>query len=140
MGFEKAFVTKKLTEIDKYLKELEDLLACSDKQIKSDSGKLHIAERLLQLIVDTIIDINTYFIRELNLPISEDYQSTFFTLAERGILPKNFAEKMAPIVGLRNRIVHRYESVDTHLFLSLLRSNVKDFTKYIVFIFRQLKK
>lgn len=139
MTFQKIFVFKKMEEIDGYLKELEESLKFSDKEILADSGRLHIAERLLQLIVDAMIDINQHFIRELNLTLSEDFQSTFYTLGENNILPLNFTQKIAPVVGLRNRIVHRYEELDKTLFITSLRKNYADFKLYLKYINDYLK-
>jgi len=140
MTFEKAFVLKKIEEIIGYLNETEDLLKFSDKEILSDSGKTHIAERLLQLIVDEMIDINQHFIKELNLKVSEDFQGTFYILGENKILPIDFAQKIAPVVGLRNRVVHRYETLDIRLFISIFRKNLDDFKIYIKIINDYLKK
>ena len=139
MVFEKAFVYQKLEEISGYLEELKDLLKFSDKKIIADSGKLRIAERLLQLIVDIMIDINQHFIRELKLKISEDFQGTFYILGNNNILPRDFAQKIAPVVGLRNRIVHRYDTVDKPLFIKTLRKNYSDFETYIRLINKYLK-
>ena len=72
MTFQKTFIYQKLEEVSDYLKELKEFFKFSDKDILADSGKLHIAERLLQLIVDIMIDINQHFIRELDFKISED--------------------------------------------------------------------
>lgn len=130
MTFERAFIAKKLSELDGYIGELTTFLEENDDLLLKDSGKIHIAERLLQLIIDTMIDINQHYIRELNFSPSEDFQSTFLTLAEHGMLPKEFARSLAPVVGLRNRIVHRYDTLDKPLFLSLLRKNLQDFSHY----------
>ena len=78
MTFEKAFVFQKLEGISNYLAEIRDLLKFSDKQILNDYLKLRSLERLLQLVVDEMIDINQHFIGELNLKISEDLQGTFY--------------------------------------------------------------
>lgn len=139
MTFEKIFVTEKLEEISKYLKETKELFRFSDKDILSDSGKTHIAERLFQLIVDTILDVNYHFIRELDLKISEDLQGTFYTLRDNQILSEEFANKVAPVVGLRNRIVHRYDSLDKKLFIETFRKNCSDFEMYINLIVNYLK-
>lgn len=139
MTFQEIFVFKKMEEMDGYLKELEESLKFSDKEILSDSGRLHVAERLLQLIVDAAIDINQHFIRELNLTPVEDFQSTFYTLGENNILPADFTQKIAPVVGLRNRIVHRYEKLDKTLFITSLRKNYTDFKFYIKYINDYLK-
>lgn len=131
MTFEKTFVKQKLDQSFGYLAEIEDLFKFPDKEIKKDSMKLHTAERLLQLIVDEIIDINQHFIKELDLKIPEDFQSTFYILGENKILPQKFAQKMAPVVGMRNRIVHRYEELDKNLFIEKFRKNISDFKIYI---------
>lgn len=139
MTFQKIFVFEKMEEINGYLKETEELLKFSDEEILADSGRLHIAERLLQLIVDATIDINQHFIRELNLKLSEDFQSTFYTLGENNILPSDFAQKIAPVAGLRNRIVHRYEKLDKTMFIASLRKNYEDFKFYLKYINDYLK-
>ena len=140
MTFQRAFVTKKLEQISGYLKEIENLLESSDKEILVDSGKLHIAERLLQLTVDTMIDINQHLIGELNLKVSDDLQGTFYILGENKILPDDFTQKIAPVVGLRNRIVHRYEELDKELFIRTFRKDFSDFEEYLKLINQYLEK
>ena len=140
MTFQKAFVLQKLDEANGYLKEMEDFFKSSDTEILADSGKLHIAERLLQLLVDTILDINQHFIKELNLKISEDFQGTFYILGDNKILPADFAQKIAPVVGLRNRIVHRYDTLNKEMFISAFRKNYPDFKNYIQFINQYLNR
>ncbi|OGZ37257.1 MAG: hypothetical protein A3I88_01795 [Candidatus Portnoybacteria bacterium RIFCSPLOWO2_12_FULL_39_9] len=139
MTFQKAFIFQKIEGILGYLKETEELFKFSDKEILADSGKLHIAERLLQLIVDAIIDINQHLIKELDLKVSEDFQGTFYILSENNILPTDFTAKIAPVVGLRNRIIHQYEKIDKPLFIATFRKNYPDFKKYLKFINNHLK-
>ena len=40
--------------------------------------------------------------------------------SQNKVLPKDFAKRIAPIVDLRNRLVHRYEKIDKNLFLKML--------------------
>jgi len=140
MSFDKQFVFDKIEDIQGYLKELKELLTSSDNTILNDSGKVHIAERLLQLIVDTMLDINQHFIQELNFKPTEDFQSTFYTLGENKIIPAKFAEKIAPVVGLRNRIVHRYDTINKKLFIATLRKEYTDFEKYLKYVEKYLRK
>ncbi len=60
--------------------------------------------------------------------------------AENKILPQDFAKKIAPVVGLRNRLVHRYEKIDSDLMLQSIRKNKGDFKEYIKYIFHFLEK
>ena len=141
MTFSTVFVSQKLQTIEDYRKELAELLKkTSDKEFFSSAEKMHVAERLLQLIVDGMIDINQHFIRELKLKISEDLQGTFSIMGLNGILPKNFAEKIAPVVGVRNILVHQYEKLDKEIFIKNLRRHFSDFEKYRRHILACLKK
>lgn len=140
MVFQKMFVMQKIEEIMKNLDEINDLFKFSDVEILKDSFKYHTAERLLQLIVDLALDINYHFIKELNLEVSDDLQGTFYVLGENGVLPKDFSKQIAPVVGLRNRIVHRYESLDKGLFIKSFRKNYADFEAYIKFINERINK
>ena len=102
--------------------------------ILQDNFKYHTAERVFQLVVDTIIDINIHIIKEDITAAPDDFQSTFNILADHDILPRDFAEKIAPAVGLRNRVVHRYESLQRKTFIELLKENFSDFEKYLSLI------
>lgn len=56
---DKKFVETKLSYIQAYCEEFENVLAFADREIKRDFLKLRALERILQLIVDEIIDINS---------------------------------------------------------------------------------
>lgn len=116
--------------ITEYTKELEELLRFSDREIFGDHTKLHSIERLVQLIVDLMLDINQHFLRELNLKIPDELRGTFIILGENGILWQEFAEKIAPLTGIRNILVHQYEKIDKELFMRNLRKNFADFQEY----------
>ena len=134
MTFEKPFVIEKLNYMDDYIKEMESFLKSSDIEILKDMRTLRALERDFQLVVDAMTDINQHFIRELNLPLPDDFQSAFYILGKNGILPKDFSDKIAPIVGLRNKVVHRYETVSNEQFLEDLRNNFSDFKTYEKYI------
>ncbi|MCK6462618.1 MAG: DUF86 domain-containing protein [Candidatus Pacebacteria bacterium] len=133
--FDKELVEKKINQIIEYLEELDPIVTkMSDEEIRKDYFKYHTAERLLQLIVDTIVDINIHLIKENKLTVPDDLQSTFVTLADNNLLPKDFAAKIAPVVGLRNRIVHRYDTLNKQAFIEKLKINFVDFKEYIIYV------
>lgn len=136
----KNLVKEKIELIKEYFQEMEDIIKLSDKEILKDVLKHRALERNFQLIVDEIIDINLHFIRELDLKSPDDFQNTFMTLAENSIFPQEFAEKIAPVVGLRNIIVHRYEKLDRKTFVRQVKKEYKDFVEYLNVINQYLKK
>lgn len=132
---------KKLQLLVEYLDELQPIAkTMSLDDILQDNFKYHTAERVFQLVVDTIIDINIHIIKESIVASPDDLQSTFSTLAEHDVLPRNFADKIAPTVGLRNRIVHRYESLQRKTFIELLKENFSDFEGYLSLIQAYVEK
>ena len=130
----KDLIAKKLALIDEYIGELEPLVAHGEQELRKDKLKYHTAERMFQLIVDAMIDINTHIIRQQMLGTPDDLQSTFTLLGDTGVLPKEFAGKIAPMVGLRNAVVHRYETISKERFLHELVHNFSDFKTYAIAI------
>jgi len=137
---DRQFLEKRLADILKYRDELEPVFEFSDQEIKKDNLKLRTVERLIQLIADEMVDVNGYLIKKLNLPVPDDFQSTFRILGEARILKNEFAEQLAPVVGLRNRLVHRYEDIDLNLLLKMARKGRSDFKVYAKYISEFLSK
>src|SRR3989344_360560 len=137
--FDKELVEKKISQIVEYLDELNPIVNdIPESEVIKDYFKYHTAERLFQLIVDTMLDINIHFIKENNFVVPDDMQSTFIILGDNNALPKDFALKIAPIVGLRNRIVHRYDTLNKKTFIEILKKNFNDFKEYLVLIKKSL--
>jgi uncharacterized protein YutE (UPF0331/DUF86 family) len=135
----RTFVETKLSYIQTYYEELEGILGYSDQEITGNILRLRALERIIQLIVDEMTDINSHIIRYAQLGVPEDFQSTFLVLAERNILPEEFARRLAPVVGLRNRLVHRYEKIDLEILLNMIRKNKEDFKEYVGHILKYLR-
>lgn len=136
----KLAIKRKFETISQYINEVQKVLEFSDKEIKKDFTKLRTLERNFQLIVDTIVGINLHIIARKNLESPDDYQGTFEILASNDILPNDFAFRIAPAVGLRNALVHKYENVDLLLSVRTLRKEKEDFKKYIILINEYIKK
>ena len=137
---DRLLLRKKMELLSEHIRKLEPLiLGFSVEDIKGDDLKRPAVERYFQLAVDSMIDINVHIIREGNLGAPDDLQSTFVTLGEFTVLEETFARKIAPIVGARNMIVHRYEKLDLDIFLNNLKKNFSDFKNYMIQIDEFLK-
>lgn len=127
---DKEFIRQKIKIAEDYLQEIKEFLRASDEIIYSDLKNRYSLERVFLLLVEELIDINNYFIKALNLKPIDDLKSSFLALGEANILPKDFALKISPLVGVRNILVHQYEKLDFSLFLKNLRGNLNDFEEY----------
>ena len=130
----KNLIKTKIRSIQEYLVEIEPILSLPKEQVVSNIEKFRALERNFQLIVDAMLDINIHLIRELELGSPNDLKSTFIILSEGKIIPSDFAQKISPIVGLRNILVHGYEKVDRGLFVDSFQKNRQDFDKYLLLI------
>ena len=137
---DKILIKNKIEDAQKYLEELHEILKFESREIIEDNLKLHSVERLFQLIVDVSIDINTSIISGLKFSVPDDYQSTFITLGENKILSMDFALKIAPSVGLRNLIVHKYGKVDIKRMIDDVKNELSDYIEYLKFIDQFLNK
>jgi len=139
---QKEVMTTRLKDIKNYLSEMETIFesAKDEREIVQSFTTLRALERDFQLIVDTMIDINTHIISREGLRVTDDFQSTFEVLGENKILPLHFALRIAPVVGLRNMIVHKYGKVDQKKFVNELRKGFQDFEKYIQYLQKWMKR
>ena len=128
---DKETVRTKLIRISEYLDELMPFLAHDNQTLKTSKEKLRNVERIFQLIVDESCDINAHIIAERGYELPEDYRGSFVILGQKNVLPLPFAEKISDSVGLRNRIVHRYEKMDIDRMLNDIKQNIGDYTEYI---------
>ena len=87
-----------------------------------------------------MIDINVHILQEGRFGTVDDLQSTFKLLGDSKVIDGTFADKIAPIVGARNMIVHRYEKLDMNIFLNNLKNNFSDFKTYLMQIDNYLKQ
>ncbi len=123
-----------------YYEELKPFLREESRIIIEEKSKLRNVERIFQLIVDTAIDINTHIIAESDFHVPDDYQSTFTILGEHKIIPMEFAMKIAPSVGLRNMIVHKYGRVDIKKMVDDVKANIDQYEEYLSYINDFLEK
>lgn len=129
-----ALIKKKISLIGTYLSEIEPALQQATAEIVSNTLLLRGIERNFQLIVDAMIDINTHIIAANRLKSPLGAQETFSVLAETGILSNDLVERIAPVVGLRNKAVHEYEGITPGKFIEDLRKEKDQFKEYSVFI------
>lgn len=84
-------VGRKLARMQEYLGELAELTTCSFQDYRSDYKVRHAAERLIELVVEAAIDINTLVVSELRKRPPTDYYSSFIEMGELQVLPAKLA-------------------------------------------------
>lgn len=131
MAIDKKLVFRKINLIIRDLQRLKpiSLLSWPEYQKKFDYEAL--TERYLERIIGRMIDINFHIIIESGHPSPEDYFSSFRMLGELGIMPRDAAERLAPLAGLRNRLAHEYDSIDERKIYNKLKNILKGSPAYL---------
>ncbi|NMB24028.1 MAG: DUF86 domain-containing protein [Firmicutes bacterium] len=60
-------------------------------------------------------------------------------LGQQGIIPQSFAERIAPMAGFRNLLVHEYLQINFHQTYDILRNRLEDFRTFASYIVAFLK-
>jgi uncharacterized protein YutE (UPF0331/DUF86 family)/predicted nucleotidyltransferase len=123
-------VNRKLSQIVEYLTALAPLQGISYEDYLQQPLTRYAAERLLQLLVDTAIDINAHLIVGLTGAPPQDYYDSFIKAAQAGVLSVAFALSIAKSTGLRKRLVHQYEAIDHTLVHSAIAEALTQYTEY----------
>lgn len=96
------------------------------------------AERLLQVAIQSVLDIGSHIIAERGFREADGYAEIIDILGEEGVLPKRFAARIRGMAGLRYILVHDYLAVDPKELRKHLE-RLKDFERYCRYVVEYLR-
>lgn len=131
---EVAVLRRKMSRIVENLSELTALgiEGMTVEAWQADTMRKAAAERWLQICIEAAIDLNSHLLVGLGHPSPSDGHQSFLDLASRTrIIDAGLASKLAPSVGLRNRLVHRYDDLDDALVLRGAAEAIQVFPQYV---------
>jgi len=128
---DRELVTRKMVLIAEDLRRLEALGARSREEYLASEVDETLAERYLERMIGRMIDVNYHVLTESGEAPPRDYFESFLALSRVGALPRDFAARLAPCAGLRNRIVHAYDDLDPGRVYDALGSALADVPEYL---------
>jgi len=136
----KGVIYQKLARVAEYLSELEELTQYSFEEYESDFKIKRAVERDIELIVEFATEVNGLIIIDSSEPPPADYFSSFIKIGQLGVLPKDLAQSLAHTAGIRNRLVHEYETVIDQLVYVGAQTIVKPFRQYVELVRNYLQE
>ena len=136
---DKNLILRKLSELENYQSQLDEYKKITVKEYSNDWKTQRIIERTLQLMIEICIDISHHIISDRKYRIPTGYSDTFLVLFEEGVVDEKLFTILQQMAKFRNILVHNYEKVDPGIVVSLVRSNLKDFSLYQDVILKILK-
>lgn len=85
------------------------------------------AERNLQVAIQAALDIGSTILSSQDADIPKQYRDIFPALGDLGVLPPDFAARIADMAKFRNVLVHLYVEVDTTRVYQIIQSDLVDF-------------
>lgn len=128
---------KKIALIQDYLNRLEGFLRQCVPEGRPDDATILSIERLFQLMVDEAVDVNNMILERDKQPLPDTNQATFQALCDTGILSKELYARLAGSVGLRNRLVHRYETVQRSVLLRDAPRYTEAYKEYLAVLIKK---
>lgn len=135
----KETVIRKLTKLKSYLQELSTYKNISWEEYSGAFQNQRTVERLIQLIVDIAVDINTHIlVDQSHSPPGDAYNSFLEASSKLNLFPDAFAQSIAPSTGERNIIVHEYELIDDAIIYSSIGETLRSYEEYIKHVYAYL--
>lgn len=105
-------LSTRLDALEGYLTELESFRSLGAREFTSSPGQFHLAERLLHLACECVLDIAHHVIADQGYRQATSYRDAMDVLAEEGLMDPSLAEKLKGWMGFRNILVHFYLGID----------------------------
>jgi len=122
-------IERKIKSVEERLERLralsESLSSLENYQALKDTKD--IAERNIQVAIETCLDIGKIIISSEGLNEPKDNKGIFVVLSEAGYLTSESLSFMVPMAGTRNILVHGYDKVDDGLIYGILKRHIGDF-------------
>lgn len=123
-------IGRKFSELDIYLKQLDEYRSVTVNEYKKDWKTQRIVERTLHLIIEICLDIANHIISDNNFRMPTTYSDTFKVLMENGVINKPLFNRLEKMAKFRNILVHHYENIDPNIVVSILRKYLPDVEKF----------
>lgn len=112
---DKAIIMSRVEEVRRNVSFLEERIL-NRRPEELDYGDTLALERALHRIIEAMLDICRHLVSVYSLGLVESYGDYPKRLASAGKMPKELADELSKLAGLRNILVHRY----TELRLDML--------------------
>ncbi len=92
------------------------------------------AEHDFQVAIQAALDVASIILADQSATLPKEYKDIFPALAEIGVLPADFAQKLVSMAKFRNVLVHLYLEVDLKRVYRYLQENLDDFETFARYV------
>jgi len=133
-------VVSLLRSLQERVGHLRKLQALTLKELTDDTIRWNAALHLLQVSVEVVTDISAHMLAGTGKGVPDNHRLIIRKMGEEGLLPSEFAARIAPMASFRNIVVHNYLSVDPQKVGELLQNRLGDFDEFVLHIYDYLRR
>ncbi|OIO50411.1 hypothetical protein COZ78_01160 [bacterium (Candidatus Gribaldobacteria) CG_4_8_14_3_um_filter_42_11] len=101
----------------------------------ADKNYFYLASYWLRIAIEGVLTIGTHILSRMPANGQQkNYTQIILSLADYGILPRDFAQKIKGMAGYRNRLARLYWNVSKEEVLNTLQNELSDFQKFVGYI------
>jgi uncharacterized protein YutE (UPF0331/DUF86 family) len=123
---DKTILARKLVAIRDAVDRIDDVLPDDAAAFVSDRTCREVVTLNLFLALQESIAIATHWIADAGWDVPASHGAAFTTLAERGVIDADLAERLRAAAGLRNLIAHQYGVLDFHRLFGVAQNDTDD--------------
>ena len=124
-------IQERIEKIRECVARLHRLASAAEEAFCQDEDSVALAERHLQIAIQSVIDIGHHVIADMDLGLPGDYKDVFRILARNQVISRELGEKLESMTGMRNILVHDYLQVNPHQIYAVLQHELNDFDEFI---------
>jgi uncharacterized protein YutE (UPF0331/DUF86 family) len=122
-------ILTKIDELEGRQRELVQIAPGSIDEYQRIETK-RACERLLQISIETVIDISFLLVKGLRLGLPAEEDDLFEKLAGAGIISQSTKGTAKRMKGFRNILVHRYGVIDDGIVYEMATERLEDFEAF----------
>src|SRR5438067_4468962 len=126
--------------VREHLERLRPFKSESLPDLTKDWVKWYALLHALQILVEHVTDIGNHLLAGIGQTVPDDARVAIRQLGTSGIIPYDFAERIAPMTGFRNVVVHEYLTVDPTIVYSVLQHGLDDIQQVASYIEDYLRR
>jgi len=139
LNYDRAVVERRLVHLFESVEVLKELSHEPLDHFLADRRARWGLERGLQTCIQAVLDIAGHLTAAGGRTVPDEYRAGILALADLSILPRDFANRIAPMAGLRNILVHEYLEVDITILKAILDEQLIDFIEFGAYIEQHLE-
>ncbi|MFH0799307.1 MAG: DUF86 domain-containing protein [Pseudomonadota bacterium] len=138
-SLEREAIFPRIDGISRNIAKLNELASLPFDKF-SDGDAFDLAQHHLRMALEGVFHISTHILSRMPGGRAVEYKEIALKMGELKIVPKKFAaEKLVPMAGMRNILVHHYSDIDPKKLYDVVKNHGADIELFLGYIKEVLK-